>query len=118
MRKISAFALMVVATVASTAWAGRFNKVLSVGDSAPAFANIVGTDDKPHSLDEYKSAKVVVAVFTCNHCPVARQYEQRLIDLQKDYQGKGVQVLAICVNTGQEDNLGHMKERVQESGYN
>jgi peroxiredoxin len=118
MRKLLAIAILIVAAVASTAFAGRFNKVLSVGDAAPAWANVIGTDDKPHSLDEYKGAKVLVAVFTCNHCPVARQYEQRLIDLQKDYQSKGVQVVAICVNAGEEDNLASMKARVQESGYN
>jgi peroxiredoxin len=118
MRNSLAIALTIVALAASAATAGRFNKVLSVGDSAPAWANIVGTDDKPHSLDEYKDAKVIVAVFTCNHCPVARQYEQRLIDLQKDYQGKAVQVVAICVNSGPEDDLASMKQRVQESGYN
>src|SRR5580704_15805400 len=105
MRKLLAIAILIVLAAATTALAGRFNKVLSVGDTAPAFANIVGTDDKPHGLDEYKNAKVLVAVFTCNHCPVARQYEQRLIDLQKNYQGKGVQVVAICVNAGEEDNL-------------
>jgi peroxiredoxin len=118
MRKSSAIAFLIVAAAASAAVAGRFNKVLSVGDTAPAWPNIVGTDDKQHGLDDYKNAKVIVAVFTCNHCPVARQYEQRLIDVQKDYQAKGVQIVAICVNKGQEDSLAHMKERVQESGYN
>jgi peroxiredoxin len=118
MRNSSAIAFLMVAVAASAAFAGRFNTVLSVGDTAPAWQNIVGTDDKQHSLDDYKNAKVVVAIFTCNHCPVARQYEERLIQLQKDYQAKGVQVVALCVNPGVEDNLPHMKKRAEESGYN
>ena len=118
MRKTSFLVLLVMTALASPAAAGRFNKVLSIGDTAPAFKDIVGTDDKPHGLDEYKDAKVVVAVFTCNHCPVAQQYEQRLIDLQRDYHERGVQVVAICVNAGEEDNLAHMKDRVKASSYN
>ena len=62
------------------------------------FQGIVGVDDKPHCLADYKDAKLVVLVFTCNHCPVAQAYEDRLIALQKDYRTKGVQVVAINVN--------------------
>lgn len=118
MRKISAIAFILLASLASTAMAGKFNKVLSIGDTAPALANIVGTDGKQHSLADYKDAKAIVVVFTCNHCPVAQQYEQRLVDLQRQYKDKNVQVLAICVNGGDEDNLEHMKQRAQEREFN
>ncbi len=118
MRKNFAIALIVSVLVAGSAFAGKFNKVLSIGEQAPAWPSITGTDGKQHSLDDYKSAKVIVAIFTCNHCPVAQQYEERLVELQRDYQAKGVQVVAICVNNGEEDNLGHMKERATERGFN
>ena len=118
MRKNLAIAVLIVTLAASAAVAGRFNKVLSVGDPAPAWTSTTGTDGKQHSLDDYKSAKVIVAVFTCNHCPVAQQYEERLIELQRDYQGKGVQVVAICVNAGEEDNLSAMQERAKERKFN
>jgi peroxiredoxin len=91
---------------------------LSPGDAAPEWANITGTDDKPHSLADYKDAKLLVLVFTCNHCPVAQAYEDRLIALQKDYQAKGVQVVAVNVNNIKPDRLEPMKERAKDKGFN
>jgi len=118
MRKSLAIALVVSMLIVGTAFAGKFNKVLKTGDQAPAWPSITGTDGKQHSLEDYKDAKVIVAIFTCNHCPVAQQYEERLVELQRDYQAKGVQVVAICVNNGEEDNLAHMKDRAVERQYN
>jgi peroxiredoxin len=89
-----------------------------VGQPAPKFDGIVGVDDKKHGSDDFKDAKVVVIVFTCNHCPVAKAYEDRLIALQKEYQSKGVQLLAINVNTIPEDRLDKMKERAEQKGFN
>ncbi|RMG04024.1 MAG: thioredoxin family protein [Planctomycetota bacterium] len=91
---------------------------VKVGDPAPQWKGIIGIDDKEHSLAEYKDAKVVVVVFTCNHCPVARAYEDRLIALQKDYKDKGVQLVAINVNNLPADRLDQMKARAKEKGFN
>ena len=91
---------------------------LNIGDPAPQWTGIVGTDDKPHSLADYKDAKAVVVVFTCNHCPVATAYQERLVALQKDYKDKGVQVIAICVNKGAADDLDAMKKRAESAGFN
>jgi peroxiredoxin len=113
------FALtLTVVLVASPAWAGKFNKVLSIGDTAPAFEKLIGTDDKPHSLADFKQAKAVVVVYTCNHCPVAQAYEDRLMALQKEYQGKGVQLVAINVNNNEADKLEAMKERSGIKNFN
>jgi peroxiredoxin len=90
---------------------------LEVGAEAPGFSG-VGVDDKEHSLGDYKDAKAVVVVFTCNHCPVAVAYEDRLIELQKDYGSKGVQVVAVCVNDVGGDRLPAMKKRAEEKGFN
>ncbi|MBX9789597.1 MAG: thioredoxin family protein [Pirellulales bacterium] len=103
---------------AAVAEAGKFNKVLSPGDQAPEWTSLVGTDDKQHSLADYKNADVLVLVFTCNHCPVAIALEDRIIELQKDYAGKKVQVIAVNVNKGEDDDLDNMKERVTEKGFN
>jgi peroxiredoxin len=84
---------------------------LKIGDAAPDWSGIPGVDGKKHSLADYKQAKLVVLVFTCNHCPVARDYEERLIALQKEYKSKGVQVIAAAVNDLDEDRLEPMKER-------
>ncbi len=89
----------------------------SVGDPAPAFEGLVGTDDKKHSLEEFEEAKAVALVFTCNHCPVAKAYEDRLVALQNDYADKGVQVIAINVNNVDADKLPAMKERAEEKGF-
>ena len=71
---------------------------VKIGDPAPAWNGLPGTDDKTHALDDYRSAKLLVLVFTCNQCPVAKAYEDRLIALAKDYQDKGVQVVAVDCN--------------------
>ena len=91
---------------------------LKIGDAAPTFAGIIGIDDKEHGLADYQGAKFVVVAFTCNHCPVAAAYEDRLVALQKDYQAKGVQLVAVNVNTIAADRLDKMKERAAKKGFN
>jgi peroxiredoxin len=91
---------------------------LEIGAAAPHFQGIVGIDDKQHSLADYKDARLIVLVFTCNHCPVAKAYEDRLVALQKDYAAKGVQIVAVNVNNIPDDRLDKMKERAKEKGFN
>jgi peroxiredoxin len=91
---------------------------LKIGDEAPDWSKIVGIDDKPHGLSDYKDAKLLVMVFTCNHCPVAQAYQDRLIALQKDYENKGVHLIAVNVNNIPDDRLDKMKERAKSKGFN
>ena len=70
---------------------------LALGSAAPAFS-LPGIDGKTHKLDDYASAKVLVLVFTCNHCPTAQLYETRIKKLADDYRGKGVALIAIQPN--------------------
>jgi thiol-disulfide isomerase/thioredoxin len=70
---------------------------LAIGSAAPDFS-LPGIDGKTHMLAEYKAAKVLVIVFTCNHCPTAQLYESRLKKLVEDYQGKSVQFVMIEPN--------------------
>lgn len=91
---------------------------LKIGDKAPDFKDLPGVDGKKHCLSDYADAKVVVVIFTCNHCPVAVAYEDRIIQLQKDYKDKGVQVIAINVNNIPADRLDKMIERAKEKGFN
>ena len=107
-------ALVGVMAVAMTA--GIAYGELQLGDQAPKWSGLRGTDDVQHGLSDYAGAKVLVVVFTCNNCPVAQAYQDRLIALAKDYQSKGVQVVAIDVNRGEE--LEAMRERAKEKGYN
>ena len=73
-------------------------KTLAIGEAAPDF-NLPGTDGKFYSLSDFSDAKVLVIVFTCNHCPTAQAYEQRLKDISSEYGGKGVQLVAISPNS-------------------
>ncbi len=120
--KIIALVLLSGAAVFATALAqakeSKFNKVLSVGEKAPDFAELPGIDDKQHDLREYKDAKAVVLVFTCNHCPVAVAYEDRLVALQKEFKKQGVQVVAICSNPEDTDKLPELKARAESKKFN
>lgn len=97
--------------------AQKFNKVIKIGDSAPAFSELPGVDGKKHSLGDYADKDVLVVAITCNHCPVAVAYEDRLIDFTKKHGGK-VAVVAINVNNLEADKLPKMVERAKERGFN
>ena len=90
---------------------------VKIGDPAPNFKGIVGTDDKKHSLSDFKDSKFVVVVFTCNLGPVASAYEKRLVALQDDYKAKGVQVVAVNVNNIEPDRLDKMKQRAKDRKF-
>ncbi|HZY87623.1 MAG TPA: redoxin domain-containing protein [Gemmataceae bacterium] len=70
---------------------------LPTGAAAPDF-KLPGVDGRDHSLKDFAAAKVLVVVFTCNHCPTAQAYEDRLIKLHADYRDKGVALVAINPN--------------------
>ena len=70
-----------VLLLTSAARAGEFNSVLKIGDDAPAWVDLPGIDEKKHSLADLKGKAVVVVVFTCNSCPVAELYEDRIMAL-------------------------------------
>ncbi|HEY2882736.1 MAG TPA: hypothetical protein VGJ15_09890, partial [Pirellulales bacterium] len=59
------FIATVMILTAGLAFAGEYNSVLKIGDSAPVWKNLPGVDGKEHSLDDLKKAKLVVVVFTC-----------------------------------------------------
>jgi thiol-disulfide isomerase/thioredoxin len=87
-------------------------------------------DGKSYSLSSFSTAKVLVVVFTCNHCPTAQAYEDRLIRLTEDYKDKEVAVVAIMPNdpssirldelgyTDMGDSFEEMKRRAAEKHFN
>lgn len=92
---------------------------IDVGKAGPSFS-LKGVDGSHHALDDYADKKAVVVVFTCNHCPTAVQYEDRLIQLQKDYSDKGVQLVAINPNEDEghpTDSYEHMIRRAEQKGF-
>ena len=71
--------------------------ILPLGSPAPDFS-LPGVDGKVHRLADYGSSPILVVVFTCNHCPIAQMYEQRIQQLEADYRDRGVAVVAIQPN--------------------
>jgi thiol-disulfide isomerase/thioredoxin len=84
-------------------------KTLAIGSVAPPF-NLPDVSGKFYTLDDFKDAKALVIIFTCNHCPTAQAYEDRLINFTKEYKGKGVAVVGIMPNS----TMGLLPE---ECGY-
>jgi peroxiredoxin len=115
----SLFATFGLVALAVPAGAGKFNKVLSVGDAAPTWEGLDGTDGKKHSSAEWKGKDAVVVVFTCNSCPVAVGYEDRVIAFAKKHAGPDakVGVVAVNVNTGKADALPAMTERAEKKKF-
>jgi len=69
-------------------------KTLVIGSKAPDF-NLIGVDGKSYTLKNFDKAKVLVVIFSCNHCPTAQAYEERIIALANDYKSKGVELAVI-----------------------
>ncbi|HEY2348165.1 MAG TPA: redoxin domain-containing protein [Puia sp.] len=102
---------------------------LPIGSPAPPFS-LPGTDGKTYSLSSFSKADVLVIIFTCNHCPTAQAYEDRIIQLTKDYSPKNVAVVAIMPNdptsinldelgyTDMGDSFEEMKLRAKEKNFN
>ena len=89
------------------------------GDVATDF-KLKNVDGKMVSLADYKKAKGFIVVFTCNHCPYAKAYEDRIVALDKKYAAKGYPVIAINPNDPAayaEDSYDNMKIRAKEKGF-
>lgn len=96
------------------------SKGMPVGTPAPAFS-LPGVDGETRSLHSFGDAEVLVVVFTCNHCPYAKASEDRVIEIQRDYGPRGVQLVAINPNDAvryPDDSFDKMKERAAEKGFN
>lgn len=94
--------------------------ILDLGASAPDFS-LPGVDGKVHGLAQYKEAKALCIIFSCNHCPYVQAYEGRMIELQKHYGPQGAQLLAINSNDADgypEDSFENMKTRAKSQGFN
>ncbi|SFQ66645.1 AhpC/TSA family protein [Flavobacterium akiainvivens] len=90
-----------------------------VGDTATDFS-LKNVDGKKVALKDYKNAKGYIVVFTCNHCPYAQAYEDRIIALDKKYSKQGYQVVAINPNNPEkqkEDSFEKMQERAKAKKY-
>jgi len=97
MHKRQILRLFLLSCLALLAAAAADHPILPLGSAAPGFT-LPGVDGKMHSLADYSSSPLLVVVFTCNHCPIAQLYEQRIARLAADYGPRGVAVVAIQPN--------------------
>ncbi len=80
-----------------------------------------GVDGKKHSTKEFENKKVLAIIFTCNHCPYAQAYQDRIINLQKEFGDKGLQIIAINSNDSTDypdDSFENMVKRSKEKKFN
>lgn len=91
------FRALLIASCMAAGFAQTTHPTLAIGSAAPDF-NLPGVDGKTHKLADYKDAKLLAVVFTCNHCPTAQLYEGRIKRLAAEYTPKGVAFVAINPN--------------------
>lgn len=95
-------------TFPTCAWAEEV-RALALGAAAPDF-ELLGVDGKRQRLSDFADSQVLVVIFTCNHCPTAQAYEDRLIQLARDFQDRSVALVAISPNDP-------LSVRLDELGY-
>lgn len=111
---------LVVLALATSAFAGKYNKVLSIGDKAPSFAGIPAVYNGREASLTLSDVKedIVVIVFLGNHCPYVLANEDRLIEFTNDYKDKGVRVIGLSVNDLDSDRLPAIKDYTKEKKSN
>ena len=127
LRIFSAIVLLFLAPAVSRS-AQHKVETLEIGSEAPDF-NLPDVDGRNYRLADFADAKILVVVFTCNHCPTAQAYEDRIIKLTSDYKNKGVAVVAIMPNdplavrldelgySDMSDTFEEMKIRAKDKSY-
>jgi thiol-disulfide isomerase/thioredoxin len=122
-------AVIILFTASLGLSASKMPKTLEIGAKAPDF-NLPGVDGKKYTLASFAKADILVVIFTCNHCPTAQAYEERMKKLTADYKNKGVAVVAISPNDPKavrldelgysdiSDSLEEMKIRAMDKKFN
>lgn len=111
--------LVFLTTTQLIASAGQFNPTRSIGDQVTGWSKLPGTDGKEHSLEDLKSVDFVVVVFTCNSCPYAVDYEDRINELAKRFVDAKVNATVVAINSNkiETDLLPAMKKRADEKSF-
>ncbi|OJW79970.1 MAG: thioredoxin family protein [Spirosoma sp. 48-14] len=113
------FSLAILFTLVASVVAYAQPKGYNIGDAISDF-RLKNIDGRTISLADYRSQKGLIVVFTSNHCPFAKAYEDRIIGLDRKFASQGYPVLAIMPNDPtayDEDSFGNMKARAQEKSY-
>jgi peroxiredoxin len=93
---------------------------LAHGQPAPDF-QLLGTDNREHSLADYDDAELLVLIQSCNHCPYVLAWEGRMVALQSEYSGRGVRFVAVNSNDAErypEDSFEQMVTHASQQRFN
>jgi len=93
---------------------------LKIDSSIPGFS-LTGVDDKTYSLKDFSDKKILIVIFSCNHCPYVQAYEDRIIALLNEFEKEGVQIVAVNSNDDikyPDDSFDEMKKRAAARGFN
>ena len=93
---------------------------LKIGSIIPKF-NLPAVDGKKYRNESFKDKKILIVIFSCNHCPYVQAYEERIKSIQEDYSSKNVQIVAINSNDSskyEDDSLAGMIKRANEKKFN
>lgn len=119
MKTLKILSVMVLVLTLSAFTVNTSDKGYKIGDIATDFS-LENIDGNNVSLSDYKDAKGFIITFTCNTCPYAVAYEDRIEALNKKYASKGYPVIAIMPNNTEVkpgDNMEAMKDRAKEKGF-
>lgn len=93
---------------------------LKINSLLPEF-HLPGTDGNMYSSDSFSNREILIVIFSCNHCPYVQAYEQRIIELQNEFNENSVQIVAISSNDAvkyPEDSFDEMKKRAESKNFN
>jgi peroxiredoxin len=93
---------------------------LAIGDEAPPFEGLLGTDGRRHGFGDHADAEALVVIFSSNRCPTAKAYAERLRALQADYGPRGIQLILLNSNDPYlypDESFDGMRRRAAEDGY-
>ncbi|WP_234735814.1 thioredoxin family protein [Tellurirhabdus bombi] len=110
--------LLMSATQVETPVLGR-TAAYTIGEVVADF-RLKNTNGQQVALSDYRTSKGVIVIFTSNHCPFAKAYEDRIIALDRKYAPQGVPVVAIQPNDPaayEDDSFENMKARAADKGY-
>ncbi|MEM7081434.1 MAG: thioredoxin family protein [Pseudomonadota bacterium] len=112
------FALSVALLMLSTplTWAGKYNAVISIGDSMPAFTDLPNIDGNAMSSSDL-DADIVVLISLANHCPWVKGMDKDMVSLARDFADQSVAFVGLSFNHREDDRLEAMKVHARENGY-
>lgn len=93
---------------------------LKLGDLAPPFEGLPGTDGKKWGVHDFDGSSLLLVIFSCNHCPYAQAWEGRIIEVVRDYAVKGLGTIVINPNETlnyPDDKMDRMVERARSKAY-